>query len=61
MIRSIAETLYWHGVALAHVDNWTGAVAGVLAMEIVLLGMGRTILLDGSMMGLGTVLLRCVD
>ena len=43
------------------VDNWTGAVAGVLAMEIVLLGMGRTILLDGSMMGLGTVLLRCID
>merc|ERR1719462_777350 len=27
--RSIAETYYWHGVALAHVDNWTGAEAAL--------------------------------
>merc|ERR1719234_737806 len=27
--RSIAETHYWHGVALAHVDNWTGAEAAL--------------------------------
>jgi len=27
--RSIAETHYWLGVALAHVDNWTGAEAAL--------------------------------
>merc|ERR1711862_37021 len=27
--RSIAETYYWHGVALAHVGNWTGAEAAL--------------------------------
>merc|ERR1712172_51775 len=27
--RSIAETHYWHGVALAHMDNWTGAEAAL--------------------------------
>merc|ERR1711874_73741 len=27
--RSVAETHYWHGVALAHVDNWAGAEAAL--------------------------------